>query len=506
MTDVIYRKASLLAIATYAIIALTLIKIIAVVFLSPLMGYANNYDFLRQSSCVGIWQSYLDKPKTSSNPEAPVNSLVFDGHKDNGLCMKSIDNVFPLIAANFHDIGDNVDFREISFWKIFISLSLFVFLFFITKEKLNKLALSLAFFLTFGDYANLLYANTLYLEYSVISSLFFALFSTVYLISSKPNKTALIALAAISIGWLGFTKQQYMPLATLLGLICSVVLLLRYEKKRIAIAFALTTLLIPFAYSQMNNDDSGHMKGVNFANKTDTFLWAVLPESSNKEAALSKLGLPGECIKGVGKSWYTPGVQQNHPCPEIEGLRRAKLIGLFINDPATFVEPMRKATIGIHPFYPPYLGHLEDIQQGNSSNYLFLKKSSLSSVLTVIPKDYMPFFVLVSMFASLVALASIGFLISSHNNTQPFVMMICLGGLVIIYSISSSVFGDGYAELQKHAVGFLIGVTFQIAGVITLVANWSLNRPFSLKNEGKMNPPLIHVNDSLESSTSSKTV
>lgn len=480
-----FCKPSPISLATYVVVVLALIKIIMVVFANPLIGYANNYDFLRQSSCVGIWQSYPDKPKTASNPEAPVNSLIFDDHKDDGLCMKSIDNIFPAIATIFHKVGDKVDFREVSLWKISFSLFMFVFLFINATGRLNKLTVSLAFLLVFGDISNLLYANTLYLEYSVISSLFFALFSTTYLISSKPIKTAHIALAAISICWLGLSKQQYMPLATLLGLICSAAILLRHEKKRSAIALSLISLMIPFAYGQMNKDETGHMRGVNFANKTDTFLWAVLPESSNKEAALSKLGLPGECLKGVGKSWYTPGVQQKHPCPEVENLSRAKLIGLFISDPATFIEPMRKAIIGIHPFFPPYLGHLENIQDSNSRIYLFMKNSSLSHLLAGIPKDSMPVFVLISTIVSLAVLMLIVASILKPPHSQSFLIMISLGGLVIIYSISSSVFGDGYAELQKHAVGFLVGVTFQIAGATALVVNSLLSRPFRSMSEGK---------------------
>ncbi len=485
--NIMLCKPTTILLATYVVIVLALIKITMVVFANPLMGYANNYDFLRQSSCVGIWQSYPDKPKTASNPEAPVNSLIFDGHKDDSLCMKSIDNIFPAIAAIFHKAGDRVDFREISLWKVSFSLFMFVFLFINTTGELNKLTVSLVFLLVFGDFSNLLYANTLYLEYSVISSLFFALFSTTYLISSKPIKTAHIVLAVISIGWLGLSKQQYMPLATLLGLICSAGILLRHEKKRSAIALCLISLLMPFVYGQMNRDDSGHMRGVNFANKTDTFLWAVLPESSNKEAALSKLGLPGECLKGVGKSWYTPGVQQEHPCPEVESLSRAKLIGLFISDPATFIEPMRKAIIGIYPFSPPYLGHLENTQDSDSRTYLFMKKSSLSYLLTGIPKNSMPVFVLISTIVSLAALTLIGASTLKPSHNQPFLVMIFLGGLVIIYSISSSVFGDGYAELQKHAVGFLVGVTFQITGASALVVNSLLSRPFRWMNESKKN-------------------
>lgn len=484
----ISRREKFISFVIYAAIALTLVKIIAVVFSSPLMGYANNYDFLRQSSCVGIWQSYPDKPKTSSNPTGPLNSLVHDGHKDEGLCMKSIDNVFPSIAAYFHDVGASVDFREISFWRVLFSLVLFACLFYVVKGGANRLLLALAFFLTFGDIANLLYANTFYLEYSVISSLFFAVVSSVYLTTSTKESSLLIILAAISILWLGLSKQQYMPLATLLGLLCSAALFLKHGRATIAIAFALVSASIPFAYGYMNDAGSGHMRGVNFANKTDTFLWAVLPEAADKKAALSKLGLPAECIDGIGKSWYSPGVQDNHPCPNVETLSRAKLLGLFVSDPSTFVEPMRKAIIGVHPFYPPYLGHLEDTKDRGTASYQLLKKTSLSDALASIPKNYTPFIFLASMLVGLVAFGAIVVSLSKRTEIRPFLMMLCLGGLVVLYSIASSVFGDGYAELQKHAVGFLVGLTFQIIGAVGFMVHWAMSRRVDEKKAPRVAP------------------
>ena len=82
------------------LIALTIVKIITTIFTTPILGYANNWDFIRQSGCTGIWQHYPDKPKTDSNPDFTVNNLIFDGQKLRHVCVKSIDNYFPKIARN----------------------------------------------------------------------------------------------------------------------------------------------------------------------------------------------------------------------------------------------------------------------------------------------------------------------------------------------------------------------------------------------------------------------
>ncbi len=438
------------------------------------MGYANNHDFLRQSSCVRIWQSYPDKPNTSANPEMPINSLIYDGHTKRKSCMKSSDNTFPWIAAKFHTVGDKVDFREISLWKVSFTLILFFLLLAKTADPASKLAFCLAFFLIFGDLANLLYANTLYLEFSVILGLFFSVLSTAILLTAKSKNTTLVTLAIVALAWLGFSKQQYMPLAIVLGIICSAAMFLKYCDKRLGITFLLIAAATPLIYGAMNRDSSGHMQGVNFANKTDTFLAAVLPESTNKEAALQKLGLPAECIKGIGKNWYVPGIIENHPCPEVAHVSRAKLIGIFISEPRTFFEPMRKAIIGTLPFYPDFLGHLAEPKDSSSQRYLLLKKSSLSYILAKLPADAMPMLALSSIALGIIAFAAT--LAALPARAQPLVSVIMFGGLVSFYSIFSSVFGDGYVDLQKHGVGFLVGVALQIAATGILLAGWLLRQ------------------------------
>lgn len=465
-------KISLTSIFIYSITLLTIIKIIATVFTSPIMGYANNYDFLRQSSCIGIWQSIQDKPKTSEHLEGPVNSLIYDGSKDQNLCMNSIDNAFPWIAKSFHKIGDKIDFREISLWKTIILLLGFSLLIHIATEKYKKLAISLIFFLVFGDITNLLYINTLYLEFSVITSSFFALFFTILLILSTSKNIPLFVLASISIVWLGLAKQQYMPLAVLLGLICTINLIKNWKEKRFYLLFLLISIAIPIIYNKMNPPDHGHMKAINFANKTDTFLGAILPASTNKEAALLTLGLPKNCLIGIGQHWYTPGIHQNFPCPEVENLSRFKLIKLFIRDPSTFKEPIRNAILGVLPFYPPYLGHLENKTDENSLKYLFLKKSSLSYILAKITKEDFYNFILISITFGLFSLILWITLKNINSSYRFLLMMVSMGSLVIFYSISSSVFGDGYIALQKHAVGLLIGVAFHLVGLILLFMNW----------------------------------
>jgi len=50
-----------------------------------------------------------------------------------------------------------------------------------------------------------------------------------------------------------------------------------------------------------------------------------------------------------------------------------------------------------------------------------------------------------------------------------------LGGIVCAYAVASSVFGDGYTELARHAACVLVGVACFLAGLVQ-IALATLNR------------------------------
>ncbi|CAH9018246.1 hypothetical protein NURINAE_00815 [Candidatus Nitrosacidococcus sp. I8] len=437
------------------------------------MGYANSYDFTRQSSCIGIWQSYSDKPKTEANRLYAVNTLIFDGDQRKQACLKSIDNAFPWITTVFHTFGDKIDFREIAFWKVAFLSILLSSLLFIIRGEINRLILAWLFFLVFSDLSNLLYINTLYADFSALLGLFFALFSIIYLISVKRTELSLslILFTLCSLIWLGLSKQQYMPLAVLLGLIGSITLFLKGYKKS-CIGILLLSLGLPLAYDQLNQPNSENMQSTSLVNKTDTFLQAVLAAATNKKQAIEKLRLPQSCLKGIGISWYGIENPDHHPCPEVESLNRFQIIDLFITDPRIFFIPMSKGIAGTYPYYPTYLGHLE-FQNHNfqySNQYELLKTSSLSYVFSkTIPQSVLSLFTLFLITASLIVCLLLVKSTDQNSYLKLFISINSLGSFVLFYSVFSSVFGDGYIELQRHGIGFLLGMNFSLTGFIFLL-------------------------------------
>jgi hypothetical protein len=59
---------------------------------------------------------------------------------------------------------------------------------------------------------------------------------------------------------------------------------------------------------------------------------------------------------------------------------------------------------------------------------------------------------------------------SLFSDRDSALLMAGLGGCLTSYALFSSVFGDGYYEMQRHAVGVTIGLIFQLSALVMLPA------------------------------------
>ena len=465
----------------YAMLVLTLLKIAAVVFHTPLFGYANSYDFVRKSACVGIWQDYPGQPKGAGFPFAPVNSLVFDDDRRTDICAKSSDNFFAHISRTVHRVGDRVDFREMSAYRLLMLTSLGLALMGMCASGPLKVFVALLFGLVWGDFTNALYFNTLYNEFSVLLGSFFASCCLVILAGTPrpPGRPRLLlVLLTFAIIWLGFSKQQYMPLASVLALIAAGLMWLRLRARGWALGLVALALAFPPAYAYLNRDDTGLMADIDLANKTDTFMAAVLPEATDQQQALRTLGLPPECAAGIGKSWYDPDIQQHPPCAALKQVSRARLLSLFLQQPRTFYIPLIRSAYEAHKMYPEerLLGHVAQASQSQEGFYQFSRWGSLAIGFSLLPEPV--FVVLIMGVWLLAALALLRLTLVRFRPqwavtpaTQFSLASIAMGGLLVLYALASSVFGDGYIDVPKHALLIGSGLAFVLCGLGAMLIN-----------------------------------
>ena len=470
-------------------LALAAIYCIIFLYKPGFIGYANNYDFIRHSSCVGLWSYIPDHTKTSGYAIAPSAQLLYDGDILEGNCIRSSDNITSYILTRFLSVGDIISFTALGSIKIFLLLALSLLSISLSKSKIIP---SVILFSILTEWIYLAYANTLYGEFSVISGFTLIVLCTYNLLYEKTKKypASQITILIIAIFWLGLSKQQWSYLTFLILCIASWLVYHRTIFKKSAFLLLCLSFISVSAFQLINQHSLQNETSINSTNKINTFFYTVLPEATDKAQALKTLGLPEHCNSDIGLSSYHPDQNSLNNCPEIQKVSRAKLLKLFSQDPATLIIPIVKFTKEMELFYPDYLGLTIPGDANALKKHEFIKKISFSNIISKI--DSSAFFIIVlilfisSFFTGLVLL----FLPKKTPlELSSYMYLFTIGGLTVGYSIASSVFGDGYIEAAKHAVLFLGGVYLQIIGLtfsILLLARLLFNK-ITVYRETKIN-------------------
>lgn len=442
----------------------------------PVLAYANNADFIRQSSCVGLWHQHTGVLKTSAHPFYPSPALIYDADVQLEHCVFSADNLFAHIVAFLHQPDTVVAYWQYAGVKLLIFGVFFLLAIYLVRD--TRLCAFLLFVLVFSNWSMLAYVNTMYVEFSVICAMLVVfILGTQWVVGSKPHDYKILILLALSISWLGLSKLQWSIFSSLLCLIVALISFCRFREWQSALVFLSLAVVLPLLFSMLNVAHLGPETGAFKANKTNTFLMAVLPAAADQSAALALLGLPEHCSVGVGYSWYSPELAAGHPCPEIFNVKRIQLLSLFISQPTTLFTPVLRALDEIRPLYPDYLGVISPGNKAAALKFQFAKSIAASTWLMRLPEKLFN-----TLVVSLMIITPVLWVFLLHSLRQSsqlakelrgFLFLGFLGGLTCSYSILSSVFGDGYIEMQKHAVLFLPSLLAVLAALLSCLV-WFL--------------------------------
>ena len=453
-----------------------LFRIGAIVASVPIVGVANNWDFIRVSGCTGVWQSDGEKEigVETPNTDFPTRYFLYTGKVNPWACLYTTEVIFSSIVKLWHDKGDRIDIREIGILKvIFLGIVISSFLTIINSEKF-KFATSCAFFVCLSDATIIPYFNSLYIDGSALVGLFFstAILSWFFIIKEKPNKKQVFVCFIIFL-WLAASKQQYSPLASMFAVICSLITWLRWRDKKITACMMICAVLSLTILGLANRSNKTMLHNAAMANSVNTFLGAVLPSAPDKIAALKTLNLPVLCEPIIGQGWFTPGFQDNLPCPQVAKVSRIRLLPLFFLQPEVFYDTMWKGLKLALPFYPKHLGIFET-KSVNNAVFRWVTHTSLSQIIAEFPLNSYRWLAVFSMVFGIVSttISFIAVVLKSESYSQSFLIGTVFsgyGGIIIFYAIASSVYGDGFSDFEKHAVGIVVGFGFQSIGVLTLL-------------------------------------
>ncbi|MDR2013474.1 MAG: hypothetical protein LBQ20_10685 [Rhodanobacter sp.] len=465
------RKHKIMYTVAAALIAFTVLKMFAIVGSQPLIAYANNYDFIRVEGCLGLWQDYTDgTPQASGHINSPVNRLLLNRQYKIDLCLVSVDNIYPYLATRFRTIGSLIDFRIIGGLKAAAVVMAMVIILWLSADAWVVLIVSIIFSMLFGDFAYLIYFNTLYNEFSELFGLFICIISLWLLWTGRTRSLIGVSITmGIGILFLGLSKEQYIWFAVLLAVAAATIYARKYYY-RTATLLVLIGITCPLLFKGMNPSDYGVTQAIQRANITDTVLGAVLPHATDPDAALHMLHLPASCESAIGKNWYSKEFMEEHLCPEVFETSRAYLVPLFIQQPATFFVPMSKAIHHARPIMDPVYGIFEDMQSANRLRTRVTRATSLTTVLMMLSDRVFYWLMIVAMCSGIVAMLMCGRVLwLRQRDTSGAGMLVAMGGIIIIYALGSAVFGDGLADIPKHAAPWPFGLGLVFLGLCVFV-------------------------------------
>lgn len=440
--------------ATAFVLLLGLARMTQVALHSPLLGYGNNWDFIKLSSTVGIWVDEPGVDRYAGHPSGPYSRYRSHGELsvDRRYLSSELLLVYPAIFVS--DVLNRLrgvprthfDLRTLGAIKViffFIAGAFLSTLFFHRSAWLGLLS-ALIFAAVICDPINTLYFNTLYLDDSAVLFTYLAVGTALLLISARSPPPWLMAAFCIALVLAGWSKLQHpgLPLALVLGYVIAQG---RWGADDRAVAWrlipplvaALITLALASVYSR-----SRSLQGMAVASSTDVWFHMTLPSVRNPDAVLDSIGIPARCRAYIGKSWFHPGMDQL-PCPEIFRLSRFQMVRTLLNEPPALGRILVHAVTISRPSVLDF-GHVE----GRSfvpAEAEGLRFSSMARLVDHLPPAAYAAWVLVSLVGGSVSL--IALLVARPVPGATFCLLL---NAVFAATLLASLLGDGFVDFARH--------------------------------------------------------
>ncbi|HWZ74376.1 MAG TPA: hypothetical protein VN326_23230 [Casimicrobiaceae bacterium] len=443
-------------------------RVYAVVGAAPLLGYANQFDMRRISACVGLWPDLPPAARLQAHPEAPIARYV-RGERRPDECYWSSELLFVAPVAATLAEGETVDLRVIGAIKaaalVVVAFALGAML---RQRPAFALVHAVVFALVLCDPIVTLWLNTLYTEFAAV---LFAYASVVLLVAIgarvtkpiPPASTQVAALAMSLIG-LGLSRQQHFLLPVLL--IFPLVISMWARARRSALLLIAVVGAIAFAQAEL----IGRHPTIAQANNADVVLGAILPASKDEALTARRLGLPERCLRSVGATWYQPmGEALEATCPEALVMNRRSLAELVATEPATLLRAAFRALPQLQDWRLGYLGSVEGLRYAGSDSVRTVAGALASSIGPVLAELPLSAFLRMLAASAAILLASAVACVAGavFRRCSPLALTLYALTGITWYAIMTSIFGDGYVELARHAQ--LAGVALY-ATVVVLAA------------------------------------
>ena len=224
-------------------------------------------------------------------------------------------------------------------------------------------------------------------------------------------------------------------------------------------------------------------------NRVNTVFGALVPASKDPAKMLKRMGLPPEgCMRFSEKTLFlTPQDEFNAYCPKSLTLPLHQIATAVLLEPAVLVAIVKTIAVHHSGFLQHHIGHVESANNGyidhaDQSNFdgaAFRTSRERTPLLTSQPyygQSIDPLFRRISansvmLLIWFVALGpALAALAAWAMKQRRWAFMFLLSGLLFNYALFSSILGDGYFELERHAIlCFSFGALFFV-----LLGSWAV--------------------------------
>lgn len=437
--------------AALVLLALGAWRIAVIVAASPMLGYANQFDMGRTSACFGLWPDLPEPARYEAHPQAPIAHYV-RGEARPAECYRSSELAFVAAALAIAPRDGPVDLRIVGTVKgallILVALGLDAAL---KRRPAWALANAAVFAVVLADPMITLWANTLYTEFGALLGAYASIGLLPALVIREPESARLPRWAlfgfACGLAVLGLSRQQHLLLPVVLS--APMLISLWRPARGIALGLALWVLALAIAQAMMARPAT-----ITAANNADVVLGAILPASRDQARTAARLGLPPRCLQSSGASWYeTMGESLAATCPEALAMPRRALVAVAFAEPATIARATLRGLPQLQDWRLGYLGSVEDRDfAGNEAVRAVAGPAAISMapIVTALPQRAFAW-ILGASLALLIASAGATLRASIRGRPASFALLLYALTATAWYAILTSILGDGYVEIPRHA-------------------------------------------------------
>lgn len=331
----------------------------------PLLAYANNYDQVRYTACLQVYQVNPGAPVGLQTPDAPLELWQHDPTVHSS-CYWTSDVLF-IAAARVLSQGERVlggdgavSIRWIGSLRLLVAaLALAWVLRGLWRTGRSDVATGLAvvWALVFCDPALTLYANGFYADFSGFTGL---LLSTALLLLAwvRPLSRCESAMLCAATLLLVMAKIQYAPVALGAALALAIAAVWR-PQLRSGLAVLLLAATLGFAIQVWNAvRPDPFMQKLGEVSRSNTVFNAVLGQTEDPVRTASLLGLDAACAQYAGKHFFNLPGAPAEVCPSYAGFTRARLLRVFLDQPLLYPRMIGAALSHLNPWLVTDLGHV----------------------------------------------------------------------------------------------------------------------------------------------------